>query len=523
MSEPSAADLLQQIRERDVRIKAQEEELQRVQQENELLREKLHRLAQRLFGKKSEQLSESQLQLLFQEMHSPGPAEGKGSGPETAETAAPRPSAAPSRERRERKPRLPEHLPVLEKVIVPEVVKACPQQWRQIGEEVTERLDYEPARFLRVRTVRPKYVRRADEDARPLIAPLPPCILERSLATPGLLAQILVAKYCDHLPLYRQECIYRTRHGVELSRQTMAEWVGVAADWLRLIYEHIGKSVFATGYVQSDETPVRYLEPGHGKTRTGYFWTCSAGRDGVIFHWQTSRAATCLEEVIPVDFRGIVQCDGYAAYRTFAQRRGEAIKLAGCMAHVRRKFYEAREQAPRMAAWLLGQFQQLYAAEASLRESRAGPKLREAMRASASRPIMERLHRVLLRLKARRRYLPRSLMGVAIDYTLSQWPLLLVFLTNGRIEIDSNLVENAIRPTALGKKNWLFIGEADAGERSAIIYTIIENCRRRGIDPYSYLRDVFTRLPATTNWQVKELTPEAWQKARQAEALQSAA
>jgi transposase len=414
-------------------------------------------------------------------------------------------------------------LPVIEEVIVPEPVKAAPQDWRRIGEEVSERLDYEPARFLRRRTVRPKYVQRGLLDAVPIVAALPDSILERSIVAPGLLAQIVVSKYCDHLPLYRQESIYWRRHQVWLPRQTMAEWVWLAAEWLKPIYQQIQQGILSRGYVQVDETPIRYLAPGNGRTKLGYLWTCGIPRGDVIFHWESSRAATCLDNIIPVDFSGTIQCDGYEAYDCFARRRGGQIVLAGCLAHVRRKFYDARESAPKVAGWILKHFQHLYTLEAKLRNARAGPKLRQAERANLSRSVLARLHRALVRLKTRRRFLPRSLMGKAIDYALNQWPALLVFLEDGRLEIDNNLIENAIRPTAIGKKNWLFIGEAQAGERSAIIYTIIECCRRRGLDPFAYLRDVFTRLPSMTNWQVKDLTPEAWAKEQQRSDLRATA
>ena len=276
-------ELLQQI--------AQEKaEVQRLRQENELLRQKVDALARQLFGKKSEQLEPAQLQLLFQELEAPGPAVGKELGPQSPEADSARPAQAAS-PRRERAPRLPEHLPVVVETIVPPPVQAAPEQWRQIGEEVTERLDYEPARFLRRRTVRPKYVRRGELDAVPVIAPLPPCFLEKSIATPGLVAQVLVAKYCDHLPLYRQEYIYQSRHGVSLTRQTLCEWVGVAAGWLRLLYEEIRREVLSQGYVQIDETPLRYLEPGHGQTKLGYLWTCHRPGADTVYTWQTSRAA----------------------------------------------------------------------------------------------------------------------------------------------------------------------------------------------------------------------------------------
>jgi len=346
------------------------------------------------------------------------------------------------------------------------------------------------------------------------MAPLPERLLDRSLPAPGLLAHIVVGKYCDHLPLYRQEQIYQQRHGVHLPRQSLTRWVELASEWLKPIYEQIRTGVMGGGYVQVDETPVDYLEPGHGKTKQGYLWTCSRPGGDVFYRWETSRAAACLNNILPVHFAGTVQCDGYSAYRAFANGRNGTIALAGCWAHARRKFFEALEQSPKTAGWIMRQIQHLYRVEARLREERAGPKLREALRARQSKPIVERIKRALLRLKGSGRHLPQSLLGIAIDYALGQWQTLDVYLGDGRVEIDNNLVENAIRPTALGKKNWLFMGEAEAGHRGAIIYSIIESCRRRGLDPYAYLKDVLTRLPQMTNHQIPEITPEAWAKAR---------
>jgi transposase len=482
-----------------------QEALKQSHRENDLLRRKIDLLIRRVFGSSSERLDKAQLELLLQLSE--------------ATTLTPKETwptvAAPSKRwNRPNTPRLPENLPVVEEVIEPEPVKQMPQDWRCIGQEVSEQLDYEPARFLRRRTVRKKYVHRLDLNRAPVIAPLPERLLDRSLPAPGLLAQILVGKYCDHLPLYRQEQIFLQRHRVHLPRQTLARWVELAADWLKPIYEQIRTGVLAGGYMQVDETPIDYLEPGKGKTKQGYFWTFNRPGGESFFDWQTSRAATCLEGIIPSNFKGILQCDGYSAYPSFASGRGQAIELAGCWAHVRRKFHDSLEQAPRTAGWLLRQIQNLYRIEAALREHRAGPRLRDAIRASQSRPIVERFQRALVRLKSSGRYLPQSLLSQAMDYALGQWPTLEVFLKDGRIEIDNNLVENAIRPTALGKKNWLFIGDADAGQRSAIIYTIIENCRRRSLDPFSYLRNVLTRLPNMTNWQIPEMTPQAWGKTR---------
>lgn len=485
------------------------QQVELLRRENALLRQKIDLLVKRVFGASSEQLDPAQMQLLLQgQPPPPSPADAPP-------VAALKAKSSPSGNKvAVRKDRVPENLAVVEEVIDPDAVKAQPEAWRCIGQEVSEQLDYEPGRFLCRRTIRRKYVHKLDHDRPPLIAPLPECLLERGLAAPGLLAHVLVSKYCDHLPLYRQEQIYRQRHGVPLPRQTLARWVELAADWLRPIYEHIRTGVMAGGYVQVDETPIQFLEPGHGQTRQGYFWTCSRPGGDVVFRWETSRGAHCLKNLIPADFRGVVQCDGYSAYRAFADSRNGAIQLTGCWAHVRRKFYDALEQSPRTAAWLLGQIQQLYQAESTLRERKVGPQGRAAVRSSHSRPAVRRLQRALVQLKASHRYLPQSLLGQAIDYALGQWLTLTVFLDNGRLEIDNNLVENAIRPTAVGKKNWLFVGEAGAGQRGAVVYTIIESCRRRHIDPYAYLCDTLTRLPRMTNHQIPEVTPEAWAKTR---------
>jgi len=477
--------------------------LEASRRENVLLRQKVDLLVKKVFGSSSEQLDRNQLELLMQL-------------PASAPVVVPVATPAKARSRKcpvvVRPDRLPENLPVIEEVIDPAPVQAQPEAFRCVGQEVSEQLDYEPGRFLRRRVVRRKYVPKTTLDAAPVIAPLPERLLDRSLPAPGLLAHILVGKYCDHLPLYRQEQIYRQRHGVQLPRQSLTRWVELAADWLKPIYEEIRTGVMGGGYVQVDETPVDYLEPGHGKTRQGYLWTCSRPGGAVFYRWETSRAAACLDNLVPVDFKGKLQCDGYAAYRAFANGRAGAIELAGCWAHVRRKFHEALAQSPKVAGWLLRQIQQLYQIEAHLRQQRAGPNLRAAVRAHQSRPIVKRLERVFLHLKRSGRFLPQSLLGLAIDYALGQWPTLGVYLEDGRVEIDNNLVENAIRPTALGKKNWLFMGAAGAGERGAIIYTVIESCRRQGLDPYAYLKDILTRLPTMTNHQIPDVTPQAWAK-----------
>ena len=500
------------------------EEVESLRRENKLLREKVDLLVRRIFGKSSEQMDDGQLMLLLQgdDGAKKDPASSASPGALEAEIDQRGKGSKPVKPRQEREARVPEHLPAVDEVIEPEEVAAEPEAWRAIGEEITEQLDYQPARFFRRRIIRKKYVRRDEPHQAPIIAPLN-ILQERSIAAPGLLAQIIVAKYCDHLPLYRQEQIYATRHDIVIPRQSMARWLGWAADWLRPIYEDIHTGVMAGGYVQIDETPVEYLSPGNGQTKQGYLWACKRPGADVSFTWATSRAASCLDRIIPADFSGTVQCDGYSAYPAFATRSDGRITLAACWAHARRKFHEAAESAPQRAGWLLLQIQHLYRIEKQLRETKAGPHQRQAVRASQSRMIVERIHQAITRMKLSRRHLPRSAMGRAIDYTLTLWPMLTVYLEDGRIEIDNNPVENAIRPTAIGKKNWLFIGEAEAGQRSAILFTIIEACRSRGLDPQSYLREVLTRLPTLTNRQIKDVTPEAWAKAKQTDHQRKAA
>ena len=475
-----------------------------LQKENSLLRQKIDALCRRMYGCSSEKIEAGQLELLLQLVNSES-----ASNPEPP--AAVEKTAEPTRTRPERAPRIPENLPVVEQVIEPPEVTQEPEQWRLISQEISEQLDYEPGRFLRRRIIRKKYVHVSDPDRAPILAPLPEKLLDRGVAGPGLLAHILVSKYCDHLPLYRQEQIFAQRHKINLPRATLARWVELCADWLQPIYEQIRTGVMAGGYVQVDETPVAYLAPGHGQTKQGYLWTaCRPGGDA-LYRWETSRAADCLERLLPREFKGVLQCDGYSAYPAFAKGRN-GIQLAGCWAHARRKFHEALEQSPRPAGWIMRQIQHLYRIESALREKKAGPRLRQAVRAQQSRPIVERIKKALILFKASRRHLPQSLLGQAIDYALGQWVGLEVFLCDGRVEIDNNLVENAIRPTAIGKKNWLFIGEAGAGQRGAIIYTLIQSCRRRSIDPYAYLREILTRLPTLKNNQISEVTPAAWAK-----------
>jgi transposase len=497
-------------------LKAQNELLKR---ENALLKEKIDLLIRRIFGVKSEKLDPGQLELLLSQAEE-GTELGKveASAPTEAAPIAEKFKAALKDKRKsEHRERWPKDLPVVEEILEPEEVKANPGLFRFIGQEVSETLDYEPARFLCRRIVRRKYVSRTEVDKAPVIAALPESLQERCVAAPGLLAQLIVSKFCDHLPLYRQEQIYWNRHRVWLPRASQARWMGLCAQWLYPIYQQIKSSIMNGSYIQVDETPIKYLDPGNGKCAQGYLWVVGQPGGDVVFDWHTTRAATCLQKLVPLDFNGTLQCDGFTAYDRFASLRaqeGKPLTLAGCFAHVRRGFFEALDQSPKQAGWILLQIGHLYSIERKLRRQGAGAQLRQADRASQSRMIYARIHRVLKRWQRSGRILPQSSFGKAISYALGQWESLEVYLKDGTIEIDNNLVENAIRPTALGKKNWLFFGDAQAGHRSAVLYTIVECCRRRGVDPYAYLRDLLTRLPTLTNWQIKDVTPQAWAKAK---------
>jgi transposase len=490
------------------------QELQNTQCENKLLRQKLDALARMVFGRKSEKLDIAQMELLLGGVAPSVPVDAQ----EKKKPAAP--SAPPRRSVRSQRIVVPENLKVVTQVIEPELVSAQPDQWKRIGEEVARRLDFQPGEFFWQETVRPKYVRVGQRELPPVIAPAPASAIDHGMAAPGLLARILVQKYCDHLPFYRQEQIFKRGHGVFISRQQMVQWTAQSVLLLSAVSDILKIQARQSGYLQVDETPVRYQDTElKGRCGQGYLWTMLVPQEVVVYEWHASRAAACLTSLLGPDFSGNLQCDGYAGYTAYAKDKPN-LKLFGCWAHLRRGFFEAQEQDPKIAGWILNQIRHLYAWEQELREDRAGPALRQAHRRAHARMVVQRLDRALNRIRSR--YLPKSSMGKAIHYALGHWPNFERFLDHGEVEIDNNLVENAIRPTAIGKKNWLFFGSEEAGQRSAVMYTLIENCRMHGIDPYAYLKDVLERLPTMTNQQVESLTPLNWQKEREAQVRMAA-
>lgn len=498
-----------QLREENARLKA----------ENELLREKLDLLLRKLFGSSSEKLDTAQLELLLEgdELKKPAAAD--------CDEDAPAAEPEPPRGRRKRsRPKLPADIEVVERVVDPEEVERQPEAWRQLGQEVSERLAFEPSRYWLERTIRRTWVKRGEPDHAPVTAPLEPCLLEGSLLSPSLAAGMITAKFCDHLPFYRQAWILSTRHGIEISRQNMYHWAGVCAGHLEPLWKLQAAELRAQDWLGADETPIEYLSPGHGSTRQGYLWTYAHPQAGVLYDWHLGRGHRCLESVL-VDpqsgrpWQGTLLTDGYAAYQTWA-RRHEGITLAACWAHVRRKFHEASEHHPQAAMPVLGRINALFGIEQRLRNQRAGPEQRLALRRAESLPLVNSIKEHLLDLS---HCLPKSTLGRARDYTLGLWNRLLVFLEDGKIPIDNNLTENAIRPTKLGAKNWLFVGGADTGQRSAILFTMVENIRRAGGDPFRYLRDVLTQLPAMTNQDdLRPLLPLNWLARQRSQQAQSA-
>ena len=387
---------------------------------------------------------------------------------------------------------------------------------------MTLTIDYTPGRFSALIILRPKYVRIEAPHEPPVTAPLH-LLQDRCMATPRLLANTFILRFEQHLPYYRIEQLY-ARAGMPISRQTLSCWAGMAAEACGLILAATKAEVFADGYVQADETPVKYQDPARkGSCGTGYLWVFfNPVRNLCYFAWRTGRGAACLESIVPPDFKGILQCDGYSAYNSFIKTRataGHTIRLAGCLAHVRRRFFDARAEGED-ALWVLAEIQKLYRIEADLRESRAGPDNILTTRQLHSAPILRSIKTRLDDLLARRRHLPRSLTGEAISYALGQWDKLEVFLTDGRVQPDNNLTENAIRPTAIGKKNWLFMGDPKGGDRAAVFYTLITNCHRARADAQAYLSDLFTRLPLPqeTTGNLARLPPHGWSAERQAAA-----
>src|SRR5476651_3167 len=364
------------------RVAKLEAENTRLKNENRMLRQKLDQYIRHHFGgQRNEGLDKQQLELLLQGL----PNVIVLPTPESQTSTVTRRGTPHPVRRMLSEDKLETH----EVVIEPAEVQAQPDGWKKISEERTSQLDWVAPKIIKRVIIRPRYVK-AERFA---LAPLPPQPIEQGMVGPGLLAQILVNKYEYHLPLYRQEKMFRQQFGVDLSRKTMGSWVEQAAELLKPVYRTIREDLQRGNYLQADETPIRYLDPDvKGKSQQGYLWTYSRPGGNVLFEWRVSRSNAGPEEFLK-NFRGKLQTDGYSAYESLAKARGD-LTLVGCWAHARRGFHEALAET-RLAAWFVRQIGQLYAVEKQLRGHKAGPALRQAMRAWQSQPVLNRLHRAM--------------------------------------------------------------------------------------------------------------------------------
>jgi transposase len=393
---------------------------------------------------------------------------------------------------------LPAHLPRHDIVIEPsEDVSGMPE----IGREVTEELEFKPAEFYVNRYIRPKY--KDEVNDRILIGGLPHRPIEKGIPGPGLLSHVFIGKYVDHIPLDRQRKQF-LRQGVDLAPSTLGDWVSYSYDLLQSLYEVHCQDILTGDYLMIDETPIRVLDRNRkGKTHTGYFWVYydPLGRR-VFFDYRNSRSREGPNMVLK-DYHGFIQTDGYSGYEEVSLRQD--INRIGCFAHARRYFENALANDRVRGEWMLKAIQRLYAVESIARDKDLWPEQRYQLRRKESLPILNEIE-IWLK-KESIQVLPKSLIGKAIGYMLGQWEYLKGYIDDGRFEIDNNLVENAIRPVALGRKNYLFAGSHNGAKRAALLYSLVSTARLQNIEPYAYLKDVLTRISDYPYKNIKDLLP----------------
>lgn len=480
---------------------------------SERLEQIIKELQRHRFGRRAETLPEDQMLLGLEDVEQAEAlvaAEREDKAPEDRVTAA--------RKRRMNRGSLPAHLPRIE-VVVDIDDKACPccrGGLHRIGEDVSERLDILPARFRVLVTRRPKYACRSCEEVV-VQAPAPARMIAGGIPTEATVGHVLVSKYADHLPLYRQAQIF-ARQGIDLDRSTLADWVGRAAWHLRPVHERLLAHLRASTKIFADETPAPVLDPGRGRTKTGQLWTYArddrpwGGGDppAVAYVYAPDRKAERPKAHLD-GFHGVLQVDGYAGYRALAAKND--VQLAFCWAHVRRRFYELAVAGPApIASEALQRIAALYEIEKDIRGRDANE--RRAVRQERARPLIEPLEPWLsekLSLISQ-----KTKLAEAIRYALSRWDGLTRFLDDGRIEIDNNVVERVIRPIALNRKNALFAGSDGGGEHWAIVASLIETCKLNGVDPQAYIADVLTKIvnmhPSS---QIDDLMPWAYASPKQ--------
>jgi len=465
------------------------------------------------FGPRSERLDPDQLMLGLDDVE-----QSVAAIDEEQQRRTPRAQRAPSASRKANRGALPKHLPRVEQVV--EVASTscpcCAKEMTRIGEDVAERLDVIPASFRVIVTRRPKYACRSCPGTV-VQAEAPARLIEGGLPTEALVAQVVISKYADHTPLYRQAEIY-ARQGIELDRSTLCDWVGRAAQWLKPLHERLLENLRASAKLFADETVAPVLDPGRGRTKTGQLWAYA--RDdrpwrgqappAVAYVYAGDRSAAQVIDHLQ-GFTGVLQVDGYGAYRKLADKTG--VQLAFCWSHARRRFFEiAKANAAPIAAEALARIAALYAIEAEIRGRSAED--RRAARQQRTRPLLDALEPWLKEKLAA--VVQNSAIAEAIRYALRHWHGLTRFLDDGRIEIDSNTVERAIKPQVLTRKNALFAGSDGGGAHWAIAASLIETCKLSAIDPQAYLTDVLQRLvEGHTIDRLDDLLPWIWKDARE--------
>ena len=425
------------------------------------------------------------------------------------------PGDAPAKDKQRRQPKreaLPEHLPRVDTRVEPEDTHCptpeCGQPMVRVGEDVSERLDIVPAKFFVQRQIRGKWACKCCQLL--LQEPAAPQVFDNALPTPGLQAHTVVSRFVDHLPYYRQEQI-NARGGVHTPRSTLAAWGGQTGAQLLPLYEAHRAFVLGSRVLHADETPISLLDPGAGKTKKGYMWAYARGtyerEPGVVFDFCPGRGGKYPTEFLK-GWHGTLVVDAYAGYDALLSMDGRHV--AYCLAHARRKFDELfKANASAVAAQAIQRIAWLYKIEADARPLTSQERLQ--MRHARSKPLWDELH-VWLKLE-RTRVPDGSAIAKAIDYSLSRWTGFGRFLVDGDVPLDNNHCENQMRPWALGRKNWLFIGSQLAGERAAVVMSLLQSAKLKGHDPWAYLKDVLTRMPTQLNSRLDDLLPHRWQPA----------
>ncbi len=396
---------------------------------------------------------------------------------------------------------LPAHLPRKDIIIEPE---ESIENLSKIGEEITEELDYEPGTLFVNRYIRPKYAKGESEGV--IIGYLPSRPIDKGIPGPGLLSHIFISKFVDHLPLYRQRQQFK-RQGVDLSASTLDNWITSGYDLLFPLYDLQRERIIKKEYLMADETPIQVLDKiKKGKTHRGYFWVYHDPLEKeILFDYQHSRSRAGPFEILQ-NFNGFLQTDGYNVYDEIG--RWESITLLGCMAHARRYFDKSLPNDKKRSEEMLTQIQRLYKIEALARDNHYSHEERYNLRQRESVPILDEMKTWLDR--AALQVLPKSTLGQAIGYMLGRWKYLKRYVEDGRFEIDNNLIENAIRPVALGRKNYLFAGSHNGAKRSALIYTLVANAKLQGLEPFAYMRDLLSQIADYPYKKLADLLPVNW-------------